>query len=220
MSSGLVLAARPVRKGTHAELLRRNAALVEAQSYRPVEFVTWENDLPMVGPKYGPNAEARNRFLEQHLNGIHEWVFWVDADLVAMPANLLATLVWYAETYDAIVAPMVRVEKLDPDREISFDNGGWFYDTGAFIQRNGRPVQVDGRLETDGPIAEMDSVGTCYVAPARLYRQGLRYHAEGTTVEHVAFCAAARGQGVRVMALTEWEVEHAYLPKYGERWHS
>jgi hypothetical protein len=63
-------------------------------------------------------------------------------------------------------------------------------------------------------------VGTCYLAPAAIYRDhALRYDVVGDGVEHVGLMARARARGYRVLATDQLVVEHAYLPDYGEAWH-
>lgn len=174
------------------------------------------NDIaPVSGVKYGTNAIARNMLVDEHLHDHHTHILWLDVDLVTVPADLIEQLL---EVSDAdVVAPLIYVEKLHAYLSPSMRNGGWFYDTGGFIQ-NGRMTAMFGAEFEGGDIIELDSVGSCYVIPADVYRAGLRYSAEGTTVEHVALMAAARELGYRVIARRDTVIEHAFLPKYGVAW--
>ena len=99
--------------------------------------------------------------------------------------------------------------------------GGWFYDTGGFQKPDGTFADFEHGIDGEGDEIEMASVGCVYLAPAELYREhGLRYRPEGGEVEHLSFMREARKAGTRVWATRKVNVVHAYLPKWGEQWHS
>jgi GT2 family glycosyltransferase len=218
--SGTVLLAVPARKTTPESLLERHAALVQTLVYPGVEWRLYLNEQMPMRERYGPNAVARNELIERYLKDHHDWVMWLDVDIVEAPWNLIQRLVHIAKQNEpAIVAPMVYVEMVRPGK-IGFENGGWFYDTGGFQTIDGRFADASEGVPGNSKLVEMRSVGCVYLAPADVYRQGARYRPRtATEVEHLSFCEQARQLGTRVLATREIEVRHAYLPNYGERWH-
>jgi hypothetical protein len=101
---------------------------------------------------------------------------------------------------------------------VSIPNGGWFYDTGGFVDLAGQYADFVHGIGGQEDEVEMQSVGCVYLAPAELYRQGCRYAPVGNEVEHLSFMRQARALGTRVLATRKLNVTHAYLPKYGEAW--
>lgn len=181
-----------------------------ALTYPDKELAMLANTFVSPTKKYGPNAAARNLVLDRCLRSGHTHVLWIDADLVKVPADLIEQLL--AVSSRDVVAPFVYVEP----------PGGWFYDTGGFV-KNGVGAAPHGPIFPGyaGGVIELDSVGTCYLAPAALYStHGLRYRVAGNEVEHRGLLAQARSLGYRVLATDAVKVEHAYLPNHGEHWHS
>lgn len=219
-----VLIATPARLSTPRVLVGRVQGLVHSQEWQgSLEWRLHFNEQPGSERHYEPNARARNEVIERYLKPWHEWVVWVDVDIVEMPTNLIKTLVatselWRQGKWAAVVAPMVWMERVKPG-PVGFENGGWFYDTGGFIDDAGQHADFHRGVLDEGQDVLMQSVGTVYIAPADLYRAGLRYEVRGDEVEHVGFCRAARALGANVVATRRAEVVHAYLPKYGEEWH-
>jgi len=110
----------------------------------------------------------------------------------------------------AIVAPMAV---LSP-------TSGWqerFYDIGGFIERGARARMWQPWFDQRGDVIELDSVGCCYLAPAALYRDGVRYSPPPTDyyVEHWSVMQQARQRGYRICALATVRAVHAWLPDYG-----
>lgn len=220
----MILIATPARLSTPRVLLGRVEQLVHSLEWNgSMEWRLHFNEQMGSERHYEPNARARNDFIDRYLKPWHEWVLWVDADIVQMPTNLVKVLVekselWRMGAWPAVVAPLVWMERVKAG-PVGFDNGGWFYDTGGFVGDDGRHADFyQGPLD-EGEDVVMQSVGCVYLAPAELYRKGLRYQVEGQEVEHVGFCRRARGLGATVIATRKVEVQHAYLPKYGEKWH-
>ena len=130
---------------------------------------------------------------------------------------------------EAITAPVVTL-----DYHEGRDYGGmnWpdrFYDIGGFIE-NGRRVRMHKPwFDQPGPMYDLDSVGCCYLIPAWLYREGVRYAPPGLPhyrrwqgggvgpfcVEHYSVMRAAAAAGLRIVALGEVRAVHAWLPDYG-----
>jgi hypothetical protein len=203
-----VLVAVPIRA---AQLTRWEAAVRRnfgGLTYPHKQLALLPNQLQTNGRHYEPNAIARNLLLEACLGPQHTHVLWVDADLVRVPPDLIEQLL--AVSRVDVVAPLVFVEQ----------PGGWFYDTGGF-RRAGLAAAMHPPIFPGyaGGLLELESVGTCYLAPAEIYREhGLRYSVTGGEVEHVGLLAQARALGYRVWATDSCTVEHAYLPNHGEGW--
>lgn len=225
-----VLIATPARLSTPRELLRRIEGLVHSLDF-PGGSLEWRlhfNEQPPCEKHYEPNARARNEVIDRYLRPWHDWVFWLDADIIEMPSSIVKSLMEISlrraekgtdeQSWPAIVAPMVWMERIKAG-PVGFDNGGWFYDTGGFVGDDGRNADFFTGPLDGGDEVVMQSVGTCYLAPAGLYLRGMRYRPVAHEVEHIGFCRAARAMGVRVLATRKVEVVHAYLPKYGEPWH-
>jgi GT2 family glycosyltransferase len=216
----LVLIAQPIRKGTPDALLARNDAVVAALTYPDFERIAWVNEQAAVpGKKFGPNATARNQFVERYLDDAHDYVLWFDADIIEAPAGLVEGLLDLSERRGgAIAAPMTWVERIR-EGQACLTNGGWFYDTGGFRDALGRSPDVERGVLGTEPEPEMQSVGCVYLVPAWLYREGCKYEPIWDEVEHISFCRQATAKGVRVAATRHLNVTHAYLPKWGEEWH-
>lgn len=206
----MILVAVPIRAGTLQRWEANTLARYGALTYPDRELALVPNAFPANGRKYEPNAKARNLVIETRLRPEHTHVLWMDADLVDVPPDLIQQLL--AVSAGDVVAPFVYVEP----------PGGWFYDTGGFVL-GGVGAAPHGPIfpgYQGGPI-ELDSVGTCYLAPAELYREhGLRYGVTAGEVEHRGLLARAKALGYRVIATDAVVVTHAYLPAHGERWHS
>lgn len=212
-----VLVAAPYRDTTPVVFVSRTCEHFAHMSYPERQLAMVPNALPREQRKYGPNARARNHLISACLRESHTHVLWLDVDLVDVPTDLIERLLAISET--DIVAPFVFMETLDARRPAGMENGGWFYDTGGFIQ-DGRDASAwPPHFRGNTRLMELDSVGCCYLAPASLYRAGLRYNPNGDDVEHKSFMAAARERGVKVLATSEIVVKHAYLPRFGEAWH-
>lgn len=159
-------------------------------------------------------GRARNHVIEQQLLRRHEYVLWIDADIVRYPADILTTL--HAANPDGITAPAVMIED---------DNK--FYDWAAFVEQDDA-----GDLVTFSPEApywrfpdriqngrlELAGVGSMYLMPAWPYKLGAR-HADTPWTDHWPICETVRRANSKVVCLTEVRVDHAELPRYGEPWH-
>lgn len=168
-----------------------------------------------------PHARVRNALIERYLLGPEgdpeaEYVLWIDSDLVDYPADFPTRA--HAANPGGITAPCV-VADTEPGR---------FYDVAGFVRMDGNPSThaepwfgERGRIipPATEPTVDLLSVGCMYLAPAWLYRAGLRYEHRDGHVEHFAFCSAARERGVRVCCLTRAIAFHAWLPDHGEDWH-
>lgn len=162
-------------------------------------------EIPPHRSLYHRHATVRNHMLDTYLSDEHDAVLWVDSDLVDYPADLPTLL--HAANPGGITAPMAVLDR-QPDR---------FYDIGGFIERGRRARMTRPWFDQEGEVITLDSVGCCYLAPAALYRDGVRYAAPPTDyyVEHWSVMRAAVRQGYQIRAITTACAVHAWLPDYG-----
>ncbi len=165
-------------------------------------------DIPPHPSKYIRHATVRNYMLDRYLKAEHDVVFWVDSDLIDYPAALPTLL--HTANPDGITAPLALLS----------DTSGWtdrFYDIGGFVEKGARARMWRPWFDQRGDVIELDSVGCCYLAPAQLYRGGVRYAPPPTDyyVEHWSVMREARRQGYRIACLTTARVTHAWLLDFG-----
>lgn len=216
MTEARVLVAVPYRVTTPRVLVNQCLDLIRALTYPQLSVALYPNQISD-GRRFGANAIARNNLILNNLTDWHTHVLWLDADLVRVPVDLIERLLDVSER--AIVAPFVFVERIKAGVP-SIPNGGWFYDTGGFIDLDGHAAnEIAPHFDNyTGGVIELSSVGCCYLVPAEIYRQGARYKPVGDEVEHQSFMRQARELGHKIMATDALNVLHAYLPKYGETW--
>jgi len=198
--------------------------------------------IPPHPSRYMRHATVRNYMLDRYLRPEHTHVLWIDSDLIDYPADLPTLLigagdklrkccpccgysipVWLGGNgYDCaecgnawevqpathtIAAPFAMLDRCQ-DR---------FYDIGGFVEKGNRARMWPPHFDQQGDVIELDSVGCCYLAPAALYHDGVRYVPPPTDyyVEHWSVMQAARRRGYRIVALRDVKVVHAWLPDYG-----
>lgn len=154
------------------------------------------------GLPYSAHAAARNAMLDSYLRDDHTHVLWIDADLTSYPRDLASQL--YAIDPENIVAPFVLIEQTRQ-----------FYDTRGFIDIVWQHATPSSPYLQGDSIVPMQSVGCCYLAPARAFRPS-RYLPIAGHTEHYSICATFDGM---VWAARSVLVYHAALPRYGEDWH-
>jgi len=208
-----ILALVPMKMGLPDVLDRRAVFLARELEYHEAEIGEHRVEACIRvcpeqgdGRPYSGHAAARNATLEQYLRPHHTHVLWIDADLTDYPFDLAARL--HAIDSDGIVAPFPFIEGTSQ-----------FYDIQGFIDEQGRRADCRQPYIAGGDLIPMLAVGCCYLAPAALYRTGVRYRPVSGHTEHWSVCMAARALGMRVTAARELTVAHADLPKYGEPWH-
>ena len=162
-------------------------------------------EIPSHSSLYMRHAMVRNYMLETYLKDEHDFVFWIDSDLIAYPADLPTLL--HAANPGGITAPMVVLDH-QPDR---------FYDIGGFIEKRRRARMAHPWFDQQGDVIDLDSVGCCYLAPASLYRDGVRYAPPPTDyyVEHWSVMREAVRREYQIRALTTATAIHAWLPDFG-----
>jgi GT2 family glycosyltransferase len=182
-------------------------------------------------------AAIRQAMVERYLTD-ERWIFWVDSDIVKYPANLIDELIGRAE--GGIAAPLVLMEG-DVSEPLSNKYGfgpGRFYDVAGFVE-NGRWARfTEPYFDQPGPVYELDSVGSCYLLNADLYRQGARHEIDfaskkfllddcvwqedaiarnqsGSAIcfsEHYSVCEFTRRAGLPVRAFADLVACHEKLP--------
>ncbi len=152
-------------------------------------------------------ADIRQGMIDEHLRQEHEAVLWIDADIVEYPPDLPSQLI--KRSGGGVGAPMVLLE--------GFEHR--FYDTAGFIEDGQMACQLPPWFEQSGPVYELESVGSIYLIPATVYRQGGRHVKSPTCTEHYSVCSRARELGLPVRAFADLVALHANLPWYGEGYH-
>ena len=115
-------------------------------------------------------AMLRSGMIERHLRN-EQWVFWADADVIDYPSCLVEELIQRAE--GGIAAPLVLMEGdvSEPARQDGFGPGR-FYDVAGFVERGRWARFTPPYFNQLGPIFNLDSVGSCYLVNADIYRNG------------------------------------------------
>lgn len=233
-SAGSVLVLTPVNPALDPAVLRRARELAERaiSGMRGCRIVYDETGVAPVRGQPHPHrqaaiAEIRQNMIDRHLRD-EEWVFWVDVDLVEYPANLLEELISRAE--GGIAAPLVLMEGdvSEPAYPAGFGPGR-FYDVAGFIEKGRWARFTQPYFDQIGPVYELDSVGSCYLVNADLYRGGAKHAVDPATnrfisnksqwsekairenqvgpansfTEHYSVCQFAREAGLPVRAFAD-----------------
>ena len=163
--------------------------------------------------RYKRLAMLKNKIVDAVLKD-EDFVLWIDSDIVAFPSNLLKELV---KANVDIVAPYILIE-----------GNNQFYDTLAFRKNKLKFAAMLSHVQNDqgmlikclpDELFEVDSVGTCMLVKAEVYREGVRFPESNEESEQVLFCDKAREKGFKVFADPRLKATHANLPFYGEEWH-
>ena len=177
-------------------------------------------------------AALRQSMIERHLRD-EKWIFWVDADIVGYPTNLLEQLI--ARIEGGIAAPIVIMEGRlgEPSNKAGFGPGR-FYDVAGFVERGRWARFTQPYFDQIGPVYELDSVGSCYLVNADLYRWGGRHEVDAVSssfvstnsiwsddaihrnqkakancfTEHYSICMFARSAGLPVRAFGDLIAYH------------
>jgi len=158
-------------------------------------------------------ADVRQGMVNDYLRPDHTHVLMIDADVAYTPKTVTDLL---RTSKTDIVAPAVYIE----------DTGAWdqaiprreWYDTWGFIDAEGTRVNIfPPYFDMPGPIVPMSCVGTMYLVPAELFRQGAQYQAVDGFVDHLSICAFARNAGRKVLCNLGIIVQHPRLTDYGEK---
>lgn len=208
-SAGSVLVLTPMHPMLDPAVLRRARELAERtiSGMRGCRLVYDDaGEAPLRGQSHPHRqtaiAQIRQSMIERHLRD-ERWVFWVDADLVDYPANLLEELITRAE--GGIAAPLVVLEGdlSEPAYQAGFGPGR-FYDIAGFIEKGRWARFTQPYFDQIGPVYQLDSVGSCYLVNADLYRWGARH-----TVDHATGSFLSSGSKWSTEAIFENQLSPA-----------
>ena len=176
-----------------------------------LEIVNDETEIavPEHNSMYLRHAMVRNYMLDTHLRPEHELVVWIDADLCSYPVDVCSQL--YLTNPSGLAAPIVTI-----DRHIDkfFDIAGYIQDHGMRVDNN--EPWFRNAANSQGQ-RQMESVGTLYTVPAKLYHDGVRYAPPYIDyyVEHLSVCKEARKRGYSIICTEKVHAIHCWLPDYG-----
>jgi hypothetical protein len=124
-------------------------------------------------------ASLRQKMVERYLQD-ERWIFWVDADVIDYPPSLIEQLIQRAE--GGIAAPLVLMkgEITEPVGKDGFGPGR-FFDIAGFLENSRWARFTPPYFDQPGPIYRLDSVGSCYLINADLYRTGAAHTIDPAT---------------------------------------
>lgn len=171
-----------------------------------------EAEYPKAYPEenyWGRFARMRQSCINQFLTDDHDWVLWIDADIIQFPPTLFHDL-RDTDMLSNVVSPLVAIEG---NPGINYDTAGTRPDFGS---RSGMQPPEPG-------VYKMFSVGGCVLVPAPVH-QLVEFQAQAdndlsANTEWTSLCEGARKMGYDILWNTNVVVFHADLPKYGEGWH-
>lgn len=213
MSHVLVLI--PVKPNLHPRLKARCEAMAaRLPAANPVHRISIVQDdsgpgdrgITTLAERASHLAEIRQAMVERHLRD-HDYVFWIDADIVAYAAALPSVLVKRCPA--GIAAPLVLLKTRQRH----------FYDTAGFVEAGCRARCLPPYFDQPGPVFDLDSVGCIYMVPANAYRNGARHESTPGHTEHYSLCRQAKQMGLPVRAFGDLAAYHADLARIGEGWH-
>jgi GT2 family glycosyltransferase len=190
-SAGSVLVLTPLNPTLDPAVLRRARELAERAigGMRGCRIVYDDTgEAPARGSTFPHRLAAmtplRKAMIDRHLRN-EKWVFWVDADLVDYPANLVEELISRAE--GGIAAPLVLMEGevSEPAYPAGFGPGR-FYDIAGFIENSRWARFTQPYFDQPGPVYRLDSVGCCYLVNADLYRWGAKHELDHASRAFIA----------------------------------
>jgi hypothetical protein len=214
-----ILVLIPIKRGTdpailaHAEALARRA--VAGMNYRIV-FDDSGDAPPRGGHPFRQESLAaiRQGMIDRYLHG-EDWVFWMDSDIIHYPDDLIPRLISLAA--GGIAAPLLLLD--DGTRQGRATERFW--DIGGFVENGHWANSQPPYFRQPGPIYELDSVGSCYVVHADIYRRGARHEVDPKTREFLASGrewtpkAHVEGQAGNPWAFTEHYSVCAFARKLG-----
>ena len=212
-----ILAAIPVKKSLNEALRARMAIQADALAKQNGITVAIHENEPVVEAIRGRAdyvlkrsmnlCHARNSLLDIYLKPEHEFVMWIDADIVDYPEDLALRLL--REVSDGVIAPMILIEGTDR-----------YYDTYTHIDLKGTPARAaTPYFDVDDDLIPMSCVGGCYLMPAEVHRAMHYTPSGGPGMEHLTLMRVAKKMGFDIFVTRRVKVYHADLPKWGEIYH-
>ena len=181
----------PVSPKTDGRFVRSTIELVKraAAPFRECRLIFDSSGTPPPRNKSHPYrqpalAKIRQDMVERYL-GDADWVAWVDVDVVDYPADLFEQLVLRAD--GGIAAPVVLMEGEFDAAAMNSDGfaPGRFYDVAGFVEGLRWARFDEPWFDQSGPTYSLDSVGTCYMACAEIYRKGAHYLPDSYSLEFI-----------------------------------
>jgi hypothetical protein len=206
-----ILVCTPYRQQTPRDLewrWRKHAAALANIWPCVTVMATRDTASALIGDgRFSAHARARNALLDSVDLKAYDYLYWIDIDIIRWPEALIAWAL--AHNPDGVTAPAVLLDRY-VDR---------FYDTWGFLEST-RPARLyPPWFDQAGPVVDLNSVGSCYLIPATIYRDGARYQDTPGATEHLAVMQFCRDQGRKVVANLALRAVHAYLPEFGEDVH-
>lgn len=150
-------------------------------------------------------CEVRQGMVNDYLRADHTHVLIQDADVECDP-KIVTGLLRTSQT--DIVAPAILGEG-----ELS----NQWYDTWAFVEEDGTYVRHEVPYFTNRHVVvSLACVGTVYIVPAEVFREGAKYIPVESLPDHYSVCNFARKSGRKVLCNTGLIVRHPKLSDYGE----
>ena len=239
-TAGQVLVLIPVKPGLPGASLQLCRSLAERAIRNLPNSRIVLDDTAASAPPRGAHpyrqsalAEIRQGMIDRHLRD-EKWVFWVDADIVDYSENLIIDLIHRAD--GGIAAPLVIMEGRlgDPLTNSHGFGPGRFFDVAGFVEEGRWAAFAKPYFRQPGPIFNLESVGSCYLVNADLYRHGACHEADPLSknfvasqqawpddalkhgqaghplayTEHYSVCTFARKEGLPVRAFSDLIVYH------------
>lgn len=212
-----ILAAIPVKKSLNEKLRERMIQQADELAKQPDVTVAIHENEPIVEAIAGRSdyvlkrsmnlCHARNTLLDKYLKPEHEYVMWIDADIVNYPEDLPHRLLREVEV--GICAPMILIEGTER-----------YYDTYTHLDWRGTPARAAAPyFDDDGDLVAMSCVGGCYLIPAEIHRAMHYTPSGGPGMEHLTLMRVAKKMGFDIYVSRRVKVYHADLPKWGEAYH-
>jgi hypothetical protein len=132
-----------------------------------------------------PLSKIRQSMVDKYL-GTADWVAWIDADIVDYPANLLSELINRAG--GGIAAPILLMDGESDPGNLSGWGGfgpGRFFDVAGYVEGLRWARFEKPWFDQPGPEYSLDSVGSCYVVNAGIYRKGARHTADPYSLDFI-----------------------------------
>lgn len=151
-------------------------------------------------------AKIRQSMIDRYLRD-EKWVFWVDDDIVEYSADLIIRLIHRCA--GGIAAPLVLMEGQTNNVTPDGFGPGRFFDIAGFVEEGRWASFSAPYFRQVGPIYDLDSVGSCYLVNADIYRNGARHEVDPLSQkiidENLVWPADAvhRSQNVAAISYTE-----------------
>jgi hypothetical protein len=209
-----ILVAQPVSPGKNFEVWSANAnKIFNSLTFESKVQGVYSERVSDEGGRFARHARVRNGLLNNFLTNDITHVLWFDSDVVDWDPDIIEKLLSISDSN--VVAPYVFIE----------DNDWWpfkrFYDISCFRDLDGNEFDYKPpfyNLKNGDVTSEVSCVGTVFMVPADLHRK-FSYDPYFESNEHIFFFNQVIGSGRKVIATPDIEVKHAFLPKYGEKFH-